>query len=215
MLWPLVRSGLLKPGFCRLDRMGRRFRQMEGDGDGGGGDGGGSGGGDGGGSGGGDGGAGGGDGGGGSGGGSGGGGSKTFTQDQLNSVVKREREKLENGFKTKTQEHLDEINKLREDQNLTEQQRSQLDARATQLSTDLMTEKERAEADKRAAEKKFGQELEESQKETAAWKGSFEKQMTNTAILASAGSHGAHNASQLLGLVSPLTQVVAVTDDKG
>ena len=212
MFWPLVRMGRLTPGSRRLDRMGRRFRQYdtpEGGGDGGGG-------GEGGGSGGGGGGAGGdGGGAGGSGGGAGGGGSQQFSQDQVNSILKKEREKLEKGFRTKTQEQLVEINTLREDKDLTEAQRKKLDDRATTLQTELMSTQERAEAEKRAAEKKFGVELEASQKETVLWRGNFESEVATTAILLSAGKFGAHNPGQLLSLVAPLSQVIAVLDDKG
>lgn len=196
----------LAPRF--LQRVGRCFRQHEGEGDpsgggGGGGDGGGG-----------DGGSGGG-GGGGDGGGSGGGGDQKFSQEQVNSMMKKEREKLEKGYRTKTQEHLVEINTLREDKDLTESQRKKFDERATTLQTELMTTQERAEAEKKAAEKKFGQELDASKLEGDAWKGRFETQMSRTAILASAGKFGVYNAEQLLGLVSPLSHVVPVLDEKG
>lgn len=195
----------LAPRF--LQRVGSCFRQHEGEGDEGG-SGGGGGGGDGGN-------GGGGDGGGSGGGGSGSGGAQTFSQDQVNAFMKKEREKVEQKFKVKTQEQLAEINKLREDKDLTETQRQKLDERATTLSAELMTEKERAAADQKAAEKKFGLELDAAKQDGTAWKERFELQMSQTAILASAGKFGVYNAAQLLALVAPLTHVVPVLDSKG
>ncbi len=193
----------LAPRF--LQRVGRCFRQHEGEGDddgsGGGGGGGGSGGeGDGGGSG---------------GGGSGSGGAQTFSQEQVNAFMKKERAKIEEKFKVKTQEQLVEINKLREDKDLTESQRQKLDERATTLSAELMTEKERAAAETKAAEKKFGQELDAAKQDGTEWRERFELQMSQTAILASAGKFGVCNAEQVLALVTPHVHVVPVLDGKG
>jgi len=129
--------------------------------------------------------------------------------------MKKEREKVEQKFKVKTQEQLAEINKLREDKDLTETQRQKLDERATTLSAELMTEKERAAADQKAAEKKFGLELDAAKQDGTAWRERFELQMSQTAILAAAAKHGVYNATQLLALVSPVSHVVPVVDGKG
>ena len=180
-----------------IRQMQRRFRQMEGDGDGGG-DGGSGGGGD-----------------GSGGGGSGGGGDQNFTQEQVNSMMKKEREKIEVKFKAQTQKQLEEINKLRQDKDLTESQRKKLDDRASTLSAELMTEKERAEADKKAAETKHAAELETATEQGTKWQGLYETQMKETDILVAADKHGAYNVTQLLALVAPLTHVVPVKDDKG
>lgn len=186
-----------------IQRMGLRFRQKEDDGGGGDGSGGGGGGG------------GDGSGGDGEGGGSGGGGDQNFTQEQVNSMMKKERAKIESKFKEQTQKQLSEINKLRESKDLTEAQRKKLDDRADTLQAELMTEKERAEADKKAAETKHGKELKVAQGESVAWQGRYENQMKETDILAAASKHAAYNAVQLLGLVAPLTHVVSVKTDKG
>ena len=129
--------------------------------------------------------------------------------------MKKERAKIEEKFKVKTQEQLVEINKLREDKDLTESQRQKLDERATTLSAELMTEKERAAADQKAAERKFGQELDAAKQDGTEWKERFEVQMSQTAILASAGKFGVYNAEQLLALVTPHVHVVPVLDSKG
>lgn len=192
-----------------LQRVGRCFRQHEGEGDpppgGSGGGGGGGAGGEGG----------GGEGGGSGGGGSGSGGAQTFSQEQVNAFMKKEREKIEAKFQVKTREQLAEIQKMREDKDLTETQRNKLDERATALSAELMTEKERAAAETKAAEKKFTQELDAAKQDGTAWKERFEVQMSQTAILASAGKFGVYNAEQLLALVTPHVHVVPVLDAKG
>jgi len=182
----------------------RRFRRMEGDGDddgdvGGGGGGGGASGGA-----------------GGSGGGSGGDdGNKTFTQEELNSIVKREKTKLESKYKEQTQKQLDELNKMRDAKDLTEAQRKKLDDRAAALEAELMTEREKAEAEKKRSQTKHQQELEATKTEAKQWQGLYEKERKDTAIMSAASKHKAFNPDQLLALVSPLTHVVQRKNDKG
>jgi hypothetical protein len=195
------------PDFMRSLCQGRRFRRMEdagggaGDGSGGGGAGGGSGGP--------------GDGGSGDGGAGGGASSKTFDQEAVNRIVKKERERLEESFKAKLQEQLDRVNKLSEAKDLTEQQRSSLAEQKLALETDLMTEREKADADKKRADAAHKKELEALQGDQKKWRGLYESQMKETVIFAAAAQHDAYNPTQLLGLVAPLTVVEEVKNNKG
>lgn len=188
-----------------------RFRLMEDSGTDGGGSGTGGTGGAGGGGGDGDGGAGG----GGAGGAGGGDSNKTFTQDELNSIVKREKAKLEGKYKEQTQKQLDEINKIRDAKDLTEAQRKKLDDRAAALEAELMTEREKAESEKKRSQTKHQQELDNIQVESKQWRGLYEKERKDTAIMSAASKHKAFNPDQLLALVSPLTHVVQRKNDKG
>jgi len=187
----------------------RRFRHLEdAGGDGGAGSGaGGTGGGDGSG----DGGTGGGDG-GASGGGSS---SKTFDQSQVNAIVKREKEKMEAKYKEQIQKQLDDVNKLKNDKDLTEKQRAALDDRAKTLQAELLTEREKAEAEKRRADEKHKVELDGLSQERDTWKSRYETREKESAILAAASKHDAYSASQLVALVSPLIKVSPALDDKG
>jgi hypothetical protein len=184
----------------------RAFRYHEGDGDGGDGDGGGSGGGSGG--------TGGGDGGSGGDGGGSGGASKTFTQEQVNAMMKREREKLDSKFKEQTKKQLDEINKLRDAKDLTESQRKKLDERAATLEAEMLTEREKAEAEKRRSEEAHKKALDAVTGERDQWRGRFETELRNAAVLSAASEHKAFNAEQLLGLVGPRVSVEEVMNEK-
>jgi hypothetical protein len=207
-------------GFGRFDhgrrvrraQSGFRFRFAEdaGGGDGGGGAGGGGGdggGGDGGGAGG-----GGGDG-GGSGGGAGGG-KTTFTQDEVNTIVKREKDKQAAKHREALQAQLAEVNELKEAKDLTDAQRKKFEERAAQLEADLMTKEEKAAADKAKADKEHKTALDAVSTERDGWKSRYEKERKDTAIMAAASKHKAYNPSQLLALVSPLTHVVQRVDEK-
>jgi len=187
----------------------RRFRYHEGDGDGGDGGSGGSGGSGGGGDG------GDGNGGGGSGGGSGGDGDRKFSQTEVNSILKKEKAKLEGKFKEQIQGQLNEVNELRKAKDLTEGQRKKLDDRAAALEAELLTEREKAEAERKRSTEKHKKELDTVSVERDSWRSRYENQQRESAILAAASKHDAYNAKQLIGLVAPLVQVIQKTDDKG
>ena len=202
-------------GFGRFDhgrlaravQSGLRFRCADdasgGDGGDGSGGGGGSGGGDGGGS---DGGA------GGSGGGAGG--SKTFSQEEVNTIVKREKDKQGAKHREALQAQLDEVNKMKDARDLAEAQRKKFEDRAASLESDLMTKEEKATADKAKADKEHKTALDAVNTERDGWKTRYEKERTDVAILAAASKHKAYNPSQLLALVSPLTHVVQRVNEK-
>lgn len=151
----------------------------------------------------------------GSAGGSGGGASKTFSQEDLNRIVKKEREKLEGNFKSKLQEQLDRVNKLSEEKNLSDEQRKQLSDSKAALEAELMTEREKAEADKKRLDSTHKKELDKVSGDRDKWQSLYESQMKETAILSAASNHEAYNPTQLTALVSPLTHVEEVTNDKG
>lgn len=147
--------------------------------------------------------------------GGGGGAGKSFDQTQVNAIVKREKEKMEAKFKEKIQEQLNEVNELKKSKDLTEKQRKTLDERAASLQAELLTEREKAEAEKRRADEKHKTEMDGVSKERDTWQHRFENQTIETAILAAAAKHDAYNAKQVIGLVKDLVNVSPVLDDEG
>lgn len=148
-------------------------------------------------------------------GGSGGGAPKTFDQATVNRIVKQEREKLEGNFKSKLQEQLDRVNKLAEEKNLSDEQRKQLSDSKSALEAELMTEREKSEAEKKRADTAHKKEMEKVAVDRDKWQTLYERQMRDAAILAAASTHEAYNPIQLTALVSPLTHVEEIKNDKG
>jgi hypothetical protein len=148
---------------------------------------------------------------------SGGGGdaSKTFNQDQVNAIMKREREKQEAKYKEQIQKQIAEVNKMKDEKDLTEAQRAKLDERAKALNAELLTEREKADAEKRRADEKHKTELEGVAAERDTWQSRYENQQRETAILSGASKHNAYHAPQLIGLISGLIDVAQAKDAKG
>jgi len=185
---------------------GRRFRQCEGDGgDGGdGGSGGGSGGGDGGGD------------GGGSGGGSGdGGGERTFSQDDVDGIVKRRLAKAEQAHQTKQRETLKQLEDLRAQKNLSEEHASKLDEQIQSIKSDLMTEKERAQAELDRVATEHKAKLDAAMSETEQWKSRHVKSQILSALHAAASKAKAYNNDQVVAILEASATHELVKDDDG
>jgi len=151
----------------------------------------------------------------GSGSGGGDGDGNTFNQKQVNAILKREKDKMEAKYKQQIQKQLDEVNQLKKAKDLTEAQRKKLDDRAASLQAELLTEREKAEAEKKRADEKHRTELDGVSAERDTWKGRYEDDRRENAILRAASKHDAYNAKQLVGLIAPKVKVTEVLDDDG
>ena len=177
----------------------------------GGGDGGGGGGGDGGGAGGGDGrSAEGGDG-GGAGGGAAGGSSKTFSQDDVNSIVKKERE----AYQKKQRETLKQLEDLRGEKNTSDEQAKKLDTQIATMRSELMSEKEKAEAEKGRIAEEHQRALDEAVADRDAWKTRDESRSILAALHAAASKYKAVYNPQVVAMLEKSASLVAVTGDDG
>lgn len=189
----------------------RSFRQHFGE-DAGSGDGGSGGGGDGGGAGGGGGtggGAGGGD--GGAGGGAGGGSPKTFTQDDVNSIVKKERE----AYQAKQRETLKQLEDLRGEKNTSDEQAKKLDTQIATMRTELMSEKEKAEAEKNRIAEEHKRALDAASGDRDAWQTRYESSQVLGDLLAAASKHKAYNSQQVVAVLQQGASLVEVKDAEG
>lgn len=140
-----------------------------------------------------------------------GGDNQTFTQAQVNTLLAENKRALRESNKAL----LAELETLRENKSLTDQEKESLNSRIDKLKAETTSkielEKERA--------KKFESDLEktrrESEKSVQAWQNRFFDQMINTSILSAASTHGAYNANQILKQIKGDTQVVQKRDESG
>lgn len=182
----------------------RSFRQHEGEG-GAGGDGGSGGGGDGG-----SGGGAGGDGGAG-GGAAGGDGNRNFSQEDVNTIMKKEREK----FQQKQRETLKQLEDIRAEKNLTDEHAKKLDDQIKSIRADLMTEKERAEAEKARLAEEHKRVLEMTTSELNAWRDRYTSSQILSALHGAASKHGAYNNEQVVAILRDSAKFAEVKDKDG
>lgn len=139
----------------------------------------------------------------------------SFSQDQVNAILKREKDKQEAKYKDQIRMQIAEVTKMKDEKDLTEAQRAKLDERAKTLQAELLTEREKADAEKRRADEKHKTELDGVSVDRDTWRGRYETQTRTNAILEAASKHEAYMGSQLVGLIKDLVDVAPEVDGAG
>ena len=136
---------------------------------------------------------------------------KTFTQDEVNRMMAEHKRTLqENNAALVTQ-----LEELRKNTALTQQQKDELDTRIQVLSQQHLTEQQKLQLQLDQATKKAKTEAETLAQEAKTWKGAFEGTMIENAVLAGSSEHKAVNAGQLLDLLRGKAKVVQELDASG
>lgn len=134
---------------------------------------------------------------------------KTFTQEQVNTLLASNKKNLQTDLAKKTKALQDAQN----DANLTQDEKDALAIRVGDLESLLLTDKELAARDKKRAATEYKEALDKSSKSETKWKSAFETMLIKTAITDAALVEGqkAVNPSQLVSLFAS-NAVVTETD---
>jgi predicted RNase H-like nuclease (RuvC/YqgF family) len=108
-----------------------------------------------------------------------------------------------------------QLEELRKNSALTQQQKDELDARITTLSQQHLTEQQKLQLQLDQATKKAKTEAETLAREATQWKSAFEGTMIENAVLAGSTEHKAVNAGQMLDLLRGKAKVVPELDGAG
>lgn len=136
---------------------------------------------------------------------------KTFTQDELNNILAAERKRNDE----KTKKHIADLEKLQKSKSLTENEKSQLQAKIDELNNTLLTKEELAAKERKKLAEEHSKEVANLTKDRDTWKDRF----TTTSILRTIGDaaneEGAFNSNQIVALLQPITQLREETDAEG
>lgn len=124
---------------------------------------------------------------------------KTFTQDEVNSLLAEHKRGL--------QKQLDDLKKAGDP--------AALKGKIKELSDSLLTKEQLAKQEIEEAKAKYDAELQAASQAANSWKGMFEGTVKKSAIATAANKHNAFDAEQLELLIGPQTSVVEVTDKDG
>jgi len=135
---------------------------------------------------------------------------KTFTQEEVNGFLAKNRQKLQAELVSKTTALAEAQSSL----NLSSEEMETLTSKVEELESSLMTDKEIAARDKKKAEKAYSESLDKSTKEAAKWKGLYDTGLVQTAITQASLKKGqkAINPAQLVSLFSKDATVTANDD---
>lgn len=132
---------------------------------------------------------------------------KLFTQAELDRVVAKQRRDLQ-------EKHLDEVNKLRKSQNLTDEQRADLEKRASELEDALLTEQEKAKKEIQRIQKEHEDMLNAMKERAEANWQLYADARLSAEITTAASKHKAFNPTQIDAIIRPLATIEEDKDEK-
>lgn len=142
---------------------------------------------------------------------SGGNGDKTFTQADVDRMMENHRKTLQ----SQNKELIDQLEQLRTNTSLTQQQKDELETRIQTLSQQHLTKEQAAQEEYNKLKKKYEKETKELAEKEVVWKSRFENVMADNALAVGASTAGARSAKQLQMMFRNQVKIVEVVGDDG
>jgi len=136
---------------------------------------------------------------------------KTFTQDEVNTIMAQNKKTLQTQVQTMTQE----LEQLKTSKSLTEKEREDLQKRIDSLNSDWTTKEQQQQTALEKKTKEFNDNLKKEAEEKQAWRGRYADEATRNQILIASAKHKAVNANQIQSILMPKTQLAEVLDADG
>lgn len=136
---------------------------------------------------------------------------KVFTQDDLNRMLKKDREK----HQEQTKKALDELEMLKKRSNLTDKERKQLDGRISQLQDELLTKEQLSAKEKDKMKADYEAKLKLTEEEREDYKGRYTELLIRRQILDAALEHDAFAPDQIVKMLRPDTQLIEELNEAG
>jgi hypothetical protein len=138
----------------------------------------------------------------------------TFTAEQQAHVNKLLAEN-KRSIQAQNAELVKQLEELRSNANLTQQQKDELDARITTLQQQHLTKEQQLSSEVEKLNKKYKTDTETLTGESKKWRGSYEGLLIENSIMAGASKHSAASSKQLLHMLQSRAKVVEEVDDAG
>lgn len=136
---------------------------------------------------------------------------KTFTQEEVNRMLKKDREK----HQQQTQKALDELEMLKKRSNLTDKERKSLDSRINQLQDELLTKEQLSAKEKDRMKADYEKQLKQALEERDDFKGRFTENLIKREIVDAAVEHDAFVPDQIVKMLRPDTQLIEELNEAG
>jgi hypothetical protein len=132
-----------------------------------------------------------------------GGGEKTFTQADLNKILAEDKRKHQEKY-TQLEGSYKE---LLQNQNLTTEERDNLQTKLSDLQAQNRTKEQQAEYERKQAEDKYENELKEARERGDHWENKFKTETVQRALLDAASGVDAFNPGHIVALLAPTTEL--------
>jgi hypothetical protein len=136
---------------------------------------------------------------------------QVFSQDDVNSLLAADRRKHKEKLEQLEGAYKDAL----ANQNLSKDQRDQLEAKLEDLQKTFRTKEETLTLEKKQIEDKYSREVKSLAEKAVQWESKYKQALVDRALQDAAASHDAFNISQIVSLLRPMTKIVEKTDDQG
>lgn len=136
---------------------------------------------------------------------------KTFTQKQVDDIVANRVKNL----RAESQKALTELQKLQQNQSLTQEERDTLAAQVEALQSQLMTKQQLAEQEAKKNQQKYESELKIQKEEAIRWRERYTSSTITQALTSAAAENEAVVPEQIVDLLKGNTRLVEATDEAG
>jgi hypothetical protein len=136
---------------------------------------------------------------------------KTFTQDEVNRFVAEEKRKQQAAL-LKTEQSFKEL--LATNQNLSAKERQTLEENLATVQGQLRTKEEQAKMEKKQLEEQLTGKIKEHETRAHEWENRYKTETVTRSLQDAAIQADAFQASQIVALLTPMTRLVEMIDEK-
>jgi hypothetical protein len=138
-------------------------------------------------------------------------GPKVFTQDDVNKFLAEDRRKHVQKLEQLEGAYKDAL----ANQNLSKEQREQLESKLEDLQKTFRSREQQLEHDKKELEERYGKEVKELESKATTWEQKYKQTLIDRSLQDAAVVNDAFNISQIVSLLRPMTVMVEKTNDQG
>jgi hypothetical protein len=139
---------------------------------------------------------------------------KTFTQDEVNTLLAREKRSAEDRGRKQNEKLIKEYEALRKNAATSEEEKTRLETRIEDLKNEYLTQDELRKKNEKAEKEKQKTEKEELIGDRNRWKNMYEQSTIDREIVDAAIKGEAYNPEQILNQLKPNTRLVEELDEE-
>lgn len=136
---------------------------------------------------------------------------KTFTQEEMNSIMATEKRK----YQEQQKKALDELKAIQTRANLTKEERDALDKRVEEMNNQLLTKEELSRKEKEKILNEHKRQTETLTTELNTWRGRYNDTVITAAITAAAAEAKAYSPEQVIAILRSNTTLKEAIDEDG
>lgn len=136
---------------------------------------------------------------------------KTFTQDEVNKIMAADKRKHQEVL-VKTEQSYKEL--LASNKSLTEKERATLEENLATVQGQLRTKEETAKMEKRQLEEQLTGKIKEHETRAVEWETRYKTETVSRSLQDAAIKADAFQAGQIVALLTPMTRLVEMIDEK-